>query len=606
MIDRLRNARLSTMSIGAALAGIVCIVVAPHFYDSFAVPSFGRGGVTAIGYHKGWDYFVVSLLTIGGAIGALLGALVLASSAPFEPAPPRPKGWAVAAIVVFVVMCFAHDHPYAFMDMYHDGEHLEPASVYLDGGRPYADTAVLHGLFADGALDQLVLGDPPNLLRRRRVETLLNAAALALLAPIAAEVTATAIGSIGALLVALGAVGAGMVVVFPYYRILPLLLAVWFLLRFVRLGKLWLIAAALAVSWFGLVWSLDAGIYSVAGSVAIVAIVCILRRDRRFALRAALIVVATALIPLAILLAWRADLHNFFVDSFITIPRATDAIGSLPARPLPDRSAFLHPLDFLSSETARYYLPPLFYGFLLVLALRAFARGERPLALRIAIVTLFSLAIFRTAAGRCSWSHTRYGVPLLGIALVAFVIEPSIRAARAEVWRIVALLIVAWPFVLYADLPLNAQYLGKYLAEWRQRQRHDQLVSYPLRRGRGLYTYRENAADLAALDALVEELAPPGTTIYDVSGERALYYFLDRRPATRCADTGLLAAPPLTAEALRDFEKRPPQLVILHGIKGLDTLDGVSNEVRIPEVMHWIDAHYRTRKEVGRYTVALP
>jgi len=619
MIDRLRRARLLTMSIGATLGAVACFALAPHFYDFFSVPSFGRGAVTVAGYHKGFDYFVVVLLAAGGFVGALVGSTVAGLRGHEVAGPnlttPQPRNLAtiITALLVFAVMLIAHDHPYSFMDMYHDGEHLQPASVYLDGGRPYADTCVLHGFFADGGLDALVLGDPPSLLRRRRVETVLNASALALLVPIAAEVTATTFGLIGAVLAALCAVGAGMVVVFPYYRILPLFIAVLALLQFVRKRKMWLLAVALAVSWFGIVWSLDVGIYSVAATIAVVLLECggpaaALTPDekRRLRRRTPILIAITALIPIAILLAFRADLRNFFHDSFVLIPRAADAIGSLPAKPIPDRNALLHPIDFLSSESARYYLPPVFYGLLFVLAIRAFARGERAQAVRIATIAIFSLAIFRTAAGRCGWSHTRYGVPLLGIAVVAYLIEPAVRVARASAWRIAVLVLVAVPLYLYFEPGLNAQYLTKYLAEWPKRQRHDDLVPYPMPRGRGLFTYRENAADLAALNELVQRAAPPGTPIYDLSGERALYYFLDRRPATRCADTGLLAAPPLTAEALRDFDKNPPRLVVLHGINGLDVFDGVPNSVRIPEIVAWVDAHYPVRRQVGRFTVALP
>ena len=49
-------------------------------------------------------------------------------------------------------------------------------------------------------------------------------------------------------------------------------------------------------------------------------------------------------------------------------------------------------------------------------------RAEGDERWRLAVVAIASLFAFRSAAGRCGWSHTRYGVPFVGLAFVAFVI----------------------------------------------------------------------------------------------------------------------------------------------------------------------------------------
>jgi len=48
-----------------------------------------------------------------------------------------------------------------------------------------------------------------------------------------------------------------------------------------------------------------------------------------------LLTLAAIAAPLLVLLATRADLHHFFRDSFVIIPRSIDAVWSLPAKPLP-------------------------------------------------------------------------------------------------------------------------------------------------------------------------------------------------------------------------------------------------------------------------------
>jgi hypothetical protein len=499
------------------------------------------------------------------------------------------------------------------MDMFHEGEQLTPASVMLDGGRPYRDIFFLHGFATDGGLDALVLGGKPSPKKTRRLEAVLDAAALAMLVPIAAAVTATTAGFIAAVILALCAIGAGELPVFPYFRWLPLLIAVWAQLAFAqrRNGALasspagseasrasvsggggkehrgLLYLAAIASS-LGILWSLDVGVCAVAAAAIVILI---------YTRRVTLIAIAAIAAPLIVLLIARADLHHFFRDSFIIIPRSIDAIWSLPAKPLPSLSLLMHPIElwnWLASESARYYLPPVFFGFLIALAIRT-------RDMRIATIAIFSILLFRTAAGRCSWSHTRFALPFLGLAVVAFLVEPMVRRPL-NAWRAIVLVIAAILGFRYFEIADNVTLGAKLLTGWSARQRHEGLVPYPMARGRGIYTYAENAADLAALDDLARR-AGPGP-IFDLSGERALYYFLDRRPATRCPDIAMLSNPELSTEALRELSANPPVFVVLEGTKILGSLDGIANRDRVPPIAAWIDAHYPVHVNAGRFVVA--
>jgi hypothetical protein len=616
---------------------LLVFAIAPHCVSWFSVPTGGIGAVTLAKYPKSFDYFVVFALTVASALGALaLSARQTSTTDARQPNPAkRAATWSIT-IIVFVVMFIIHDHPYSFMEMFHEGEHLTPASVMLDGGRPYGDIFFLHGFATDGGLDALVLGSKPSPKKTRRLETVLDAATLAMLVPIAAEVTATTGALICAVILALCAIGAGEVPVFPYFRWLPLLIAVWALLRYARkrgmaggtlasspagpeasrasapaadipaavrsLGgetppsqppgrrRSALYVAAIASS-LGILWSLDVGICAVAATAIVILI---------YTRRVTFIALAAIAAPLIVLLAARADLHHFFRDSFVIIPRAIDAIWSLPAKPLPSLALLIHPVqlwEWLASEAARYYLPPVFFGFLLALA-------ARKRDMRIAIVAIFSIILFRTAAGRCSWSHTRFGLPLLGIAVVAFLFEPLCHdwlRRRNSVWRGVAIVVFAILGFRYFEVALNATLGWKFFTGWAARQRHEGMVPYPMTRGRGIYTYAENASDLAALRGLAQQ-AGPGP-IFDLSGERALYYLLDRRPATRCPDIAMLSTPELSAEALRQLETRPPVFVVLEGMKVFGSLDGIANRDRIPPIAAWIDEHYPVRVRAGRYLV---
>ena len=601
-------AALLLLLLGAFVGALAVFAIAPHCIGWFSVPGGGIGAVTLAKYPKRFDYFVVLALTVASAIGALLlsARQPPACDTP-HPAPTHRTATLITAIVVFVVMLVIHDHPYAFMEMFHEGEHLAPASVLLDGGQPYGDVFFLHGFATDGGLDALVLGSKPSPKKTRRMETLLDAAALAMLVPIAAEVTATTGGLIAAVLVALCAIGAGEVPVFPYFRWLPLLIAVWALLAYGRGGETppgqpprrprsasVLLCVAAVASSLGILWSLDVGICAVAATAIV-----ILLHTRRITL----IALAAIAAPLLVLLVARADLHHFVHDSFVVIPRAIDAIWSLPAKPLPSLMLLIHPVqlwEWLGSEAARYYLPPVFFGFLLALAVR-----KRDMS--IAVLAIFSIILFRTAAGRCSWSHTRFGIPLLGIAVVAFLFEPLCKQwlrRPMSAWRGIALLVAAVIGFPYFEIVLNATLGWKFIAGWPARQHHEGLVPYPMSRGRGIYTYAENAADLAALNDLAQRVGPG--PMFDLSGERALYYLLDRRPATRCPDIAMLSTPELSAEALRQLAAHPPLFVVLDGMKIFGSLDGIVNRDRVPPIAQWIDAHYPVRVQAGRYLVAFP
>ena len=562
--------RMLRAALGALAGAVVGAVVAALTRPFFKVPGGGVGWVTVHQYPKGFDYAVIALLMIGSAAGTWIFSAVAGSRLPVTGNRQPVTGNWIGSAAVFVLMLFVHDHPYSLMDPFHEGEYLTPAFLLMDGGRPYRDVFFFHGLATDGGLDSLILGDPPSPRRERRLETVLDAATLALLVPIAAEVCATLGGVIVAVAAALCAIGAFEVPVFPWFRLAPILIATLALLRYERTRKhVWLIVTFCAAT-LGLLWSVDVGVYAVAATV-ILAIW--LRAPMKYAIIA-------AVLPFVVLLVLRADLKQFVIDSFITIPSAADANASLPAR------------TTIDWESVRYYFPPVFYGWLLVMAIR---RRD----LRMGILAVVSMILFRTPAGRCSWSHLRFGVPLLGIALVAFVIEP-LMVTRRRVATAIAAIILAF----YVEIIPNVTYGWKYLATWRARQSHAGLVPYPFASGRGIYTTQQNASDLAQLNGLLSTVAPPGAPILDLSNELAIYYLLQRRPAIRCPSVAMLAAPRLTQEALRQLDANPPACVIVEGMKELDGFDGVSNRQRVPALFDWVDAHYPRRTRAGRFVIA--
>lgn len=585
------------VALGSLAGAAIAAAVAPMTRRFFTPPDVGVGWVTVNAYPKGWDYAVIALLVMGAFFG---GAIAAYLSPLFPPQPHRggerarvrggSRATWIATVVVFVMMLFLHDHPYAPMDHFHEGEHLTAGWLMKSGERPYGDFFVFHGLAADAGLDALILGDPPSPLRPRRLQTFLDAATVALLVPIAAELTATVAGMGIGVFASLCAIAALWLPVFPYYRMAPVLIAVLALLRYVRNGSARALSAAAAAATLGVLWSFDTGVYALAGTIGAIVILRLFRLEAKpLPLpRVAVIFAAALALPFLVLLAVRADIPRFLVDSFVILPGAIDATWALPA---PAK---------IDAESLRYYLPPAIYGFLGALALLALRRGDRALAARLAIVTLFSLLFFRTAAGRVGWSHTRFALPLLGIALVAFILEPLVLLRR---WRIVAV-VLAIPLFFHLEIAPNTAAGAKLLAGWRARQRHDGMVRYPFATGRGIYTSEQNATDLASLKTYLDSLGPRDATILDFSNERALYYFLQRKPPLRTMEISMLSVPSLLAEGMAQLNAAPPIAVVVSGYPEIAAFDGVSNRDRVPELARWIDANYPVRTQVGRFVVA--
>ncbi|HEU5480551.1 MAG TPA: hypothetical protein VFU90_11985, partial [Candidatus Tumulicola sp.] len=262
--DSLMEAMLRA-ALGALAGAAVGAAIAPLTRGLFHVPGGGVGWITVHHYPKGFDYAVIALLMIGSAAGAWIasrnGAPASAGRIPAKAGAPL----GVLAAVVFLLMLFIHDHPYSLMDPFHEGEYLTPAYLLMEGGRPYADVFFFHGFATDGGLDSLILDHSPK--RERRLETILDAATLALLVPIAVEICATTGGVIAGVLAALSAIGAFEVPVFPYFRLAPILISTLALLRFARTRRTGWIITAYCASTLGLLWSVDVGVYAVAATL---------------------------------------------------------------------------------------------------------------------------------------------------------------------------------------------------------------------------------------------------------------------------------------------------------------------------------------------------
>lgn len=490
-------------------------------------------------------------------------------------------------LAVTLAILPARDHPYEFADPYHEGENLSPLSVMLSGGSPYGDVFFMHGVGADGGIDRLVIGDPPSIVRTRRLRAFLSAATVSLLVPIAAEVSSTWLGVVAATILSLCGIAAGQLPATPHFRLLPLLLAIWLALIAIRTSRRAFIVAACGVASAGLLWSLDVGLFAIAGIWAW--LILIRPFDRRTLAISGAVTVTTA--PL-ILVVIRGDVSRFFRDSFLRLPECFDAIYSLPAPPMR-----------IEWASVRYDAPPIVYGVVVALAFLTLARGEKLRGNAMLLIALTAFFELRSAAGRVSWGHTRFSVPLLGITVVAFAIEPLLRSERTS--GVIAGALIALAAIPYFELAANAKALAGYSVTYPERLRPKPgTVPFPLPRASDLYTYKQEAAELGALYAFSQSM-PPGP-IFDESGEKYLYYMLARPASTRVHDIPYLSDPALGREAMKQLEQRRPVFVVISGHPALSNIDGIPNAQRTPQIAAWVNRNYAKRITIGRYSIGLP
>jgi hypothetical protein len=357
----------------------------------------------------------------------------------------------------------------------------------------------------------------------------------------------------------------------------PILLAALALLRYLRTQKSGWIFLAMGASTLGLLWSLDTGVFAVAGT-AVLTIVIHAAGLGRTSLKTLIITGGLAvLLPIIALTIVGADIPQFLEDSFVTVPRAIDGVGSLPA---PEAPAFRELWFWLADEPARYYVPPVMYGLLLALALQRWRSGDRIGSARIVVLTTFALLMFRSAAGRADPNHVRFALPLFGVLLVAFIIEPLAQRSR-----VAATIAVSTLSILVLNVVPNTTMSAQALMAWPARQRPVQTV------------------DIAPLEVYLRSFGPEATFL-DFSNGLALYYLLERKPPVRVLDVKMLSAPPLLSEAMTRLRANPPDFVVLQAPDVPRGFDGIDNETRVPELAQWIKANYPRRLQVGKFLVA--
>jgi hypothetical protein len=537
---------------------------------------------------------------------AIVAFLVILLAAFVKPLAPR-TAWRLAAyllipFLVFAISYASSAHITQWVDLFHRGESIGPASDYLRGKTPYIDVFPLHGMLEDGLADAWLME-----LFGRSLDV---------------SVARTAI--IGAFLgVTIWFLGiaifesiplAGLCVVMgawttaendrTFFQIAAVAL-LWIALR--RRSNLAAIGSGVFAA-IALFFSYDIGMYTIASVVAACAVLAIVRELQ--SIRAFLFFVlglALGAAPFLIYLASLGALGAFVTTSFVTIPRIIDAVWSLPfpdlVTPFRGNNLNLHTLaDFVLQEKFHLILSPLVIAVASIYVIqRLIRRRVDTLDLALLVLTVFAAVTQRTAFGRAEFRHQYFAAFLIGpmIVILGIVAARKIR----EVWNggdegtrafVVALLLIAAPIaaVLFwiPDL-VNG--------------RLDDVINY---QRRVIHVQYDPHADevrdrIDAVSAEIKRLTRG--PIYDFSNQPAFYFFCDRPNPTPFYQVPIASPAGFQAEIINRLERAKPYVVIRTSPETYDEFDGVPNTMRAQAVAAYLDdcyAFYRAIRGVEVWT----
>ncbi|MGA7617147.1 MAG: hypothetical protein WBX15_18435 [Thermoanaerobaculia bacterium] len=554
---------------------------------------------------------LLSLRTGSGAVGIVVGitaiTVVLALRSEIDPRPRTLRLWTALAAVPMLLFVFSFASTAMlsrWVDLFHRGESLGPASDYLRGKIPYRDVFVLHGMLEDGLLDSWLM----NLFGRGYEVAAMRMEILSALVLPAFWYLGLAL--FRSMPLALATVAVGMVTSSDNQRGLLAIVAVTLLVVAITRRRQLPLVLSGAVAGVALFVSLEIGIYSIAGGFATLVVLAFLERyqpaqPNAIAGRRSLLTFGGGVIagtaPFLVYLAVRGAIGAFFETSFRTVPSIIDSVWSLP---FPDlTSAFGTDLtlrsisDFVLGSQMRFVLNPLVIGIALaVVAAMVYSRRVTDDTRTLLALAIVAGLTQRSALGRADFPHQYFSAFL--IAPIAVILAVLLARRVVPLWHLGAGSRTA--IVVAACALLPAAVVALWIPDLLN-AKLDDVIRYRPRVSRIGFSDPvgdESEERIRALRSAIDKLVPPGHPIFDFSNQPALYFFADRPNPTRFYQVPVLSPPAFQVEAIRDLEISKPRLVLRRSPDGFDRFDGVTNDMRAAALAHYLDERYQYLRNV--------
>ncbi|HVG24144.1 MAG TPA: hypothetical protein VND45_08335 [Thermoanaerobaculia bacterium] len=560
-------------------------------------------------------FLAAAWVPLKSARPVMIATLLLCGALTLLVRPMRPRSaWRLAAYAVIPALIYLFSYASTaqlsqWIDLFHRGEAIGPASDYLRGKVPFRDVFALHGMMEDGQLDAWLMQLFGRSLDVAVARTVVVGAFLGV-----------AIWFLGLTLfdsipLALLCVAMGSWTTAENNRTFFQVAAAalfWNALRRRSRSSAVLSGVFAGVALF---FSYEIGAYSVAGALAASLLVWIASRRVHWnglaPVSAALwfvVGVALGAAPFAIWLALHGALDDFALTSFITIPGIIDAVWSLPFPDLVStfrRDLTLHTLaDFVLWEKFHLVLSPLVIviAFIYFIA-RWRKRRVETLDYALLVLTVFATVAQRTAFGRVSFRHQYFAAFLIGplIVLLAVILVRTMRGlwrrgdegtrafvATLALSAIPVIAVLFWiPDLVNARLQDFVRYYGRVLRV--DRDPNAEAVQWRI-------------TDIVAG---VRELTKKNEPVFDFSNQPAFYFFADRPNPTRFYQVPILSPRAFQEETIRALERAKPKVVLRRSPELFDQFDGVTNDLRAQAVSAYLDdtyAFYRSVRGVELWT----
>jgi hypothetical protein len=529
---------------------------------------------------------------------ALSALLAMRIRRPLSPRAAR--GVAAYLAIPALIYLFSYASTAAatrWVDLFHRGESIGPASDYLRGKVPFRDVFALHGMLEDGLLDAWLM----ELFGRSLDVAVLRTVVIGAFLGVAIWFLGLAVFRSVPLALLCVAVGSWTTAENnrTFFQVAAVALFWTALQRKSRVAAL----ASGAFAGVALFFSYEIGLYTIAGAVAASVLLWVASRRVQWSgmapARAAswfLLGAVAGAAPFAVYLASRGALDDFAVVSFAVIPGIIDAVWSLP---FPDiTSTFrsnlnLHTLaDFVVWEKFHLIVSPLTIAIAAVYCIqRWLTRRTDMLDHALLVLTVFATVAQRTAFGRVSFRHQYFAAFLIGplIVILAYLAARALRRVWREGGEGTRAFVSA---IAVAALPVVAVLF--WIPDLMNVRLHDFIRYY----GRILHAEHDPNAEavewrIKDVTARVSELTRPGEPIFDFSNQPAFYFFTDRPNPTRFYQVPILSPRAFQAETIRELERSKPRVVIRRSPERFDQFDGVTNDLRAQAVSAYIDDMYR-------------
>ncbi len=511
--------------------------------------------------------------------------------------------WAVFPALIYLFSYVSTAQLSQWVDLFHRGESIGPASDYLRGKVPFRDVFALHGMLEDGLLDAWLMELFGRSLDVAIARTVVVGAFLGV------AIWYLGIAVFESIPLALVCVAMGSWTTAENNRTFFQVAAAalfWNALR--RKSRTSAVFSGVFAG-VAIFFSYEIGMYSIAGAFAASIVIWIASKrvpwDGLAPVQAALFfAIGTAIGagPFLIYLGANGALDDFALTSFVTIPKIIDAVWSLP---FPDivstfrRDLNLHTLaDFVLWEKFHLVVSPLTIAIALVYSIARWLRRRTDmLDYALLVMTVFATIAQRTAFGRASFRHQYFAAFLIGplMVLLAVLLVRALRTLWREghagdrdgntgtrafvvslgVMTVPVIAVLFWiPDLINARLHDFIRYAGRLQRV--ERDANAEAVQWRI----------------ADVTQHVQALTKRGEPIFDFSNQPAFYFFADRPNPTRFYQVPIASPPQFQAEIIRTLERARPKVIIRRSPELFDQFDGVTNDLRAQALAAYLDEMY--------------